>query len=70
MTDAIDVVLSLRTGDHFRLRGRKFVVEGYQGCSNYGDYWLVPVWNERNQKRKIRVRPEDHIEILPIEILS
>lgn len=60
--DAIDLVLELRTGDAFTLRGRRFVRSGYYGVSHYEGRMVLPVWNERGREVRVTVRTSDRVE--------
>lgn len=60
--DAIDLVLELRTGDAFLLRGRRFVRSGYCGVSHYEGRMVLPVWNDRGREVRITVKAGDTIE--------
>lgn len=61
--DAIDLVLELRTGDAFTLRGRRFVRSGYYGVSHYEGRMVLPVWNQAGRETRITVRATDNIEL-------
>lgn len=61
-SDAIDLVLELRTGEAFTLRGRRFVRSGYYGVSHYEGRMVLPVWNERGREVRITVRAGDRVE--------
>jgi hypothetical protein len=62
MSDAIDTVLDLRTGDAFTLRGRTFVRSG--GCvSHYEGRMTLGVWNQLGREVTITVRATDRITV-------
>lgn len=60
--DAIDLVLELRIGESFVLRGRRFTVSRYSGSSHYEGRMVLPVWNDRGREVKITVRAADRVE--------
>lgn len=61
---AVDVIMDLRTGDAFKLRGRRFERSGYYNLTMGDGYMTIPVWNDRGREVLIKIKDTDHVEIL------